>query len=295
MKRIGIDLGGTKTEIILTQENVLNVIKRKRVATNRDKGYAWIVELVANLINGYKPLIDEEYVIGMAIPGSIAPQTGLVQSANTTVLIGHPLKQDLEALVDHEVLLENDANCFALSEAILGAGQGKEMVLGIIMGTGMGGGIVHKGRIWRGIHNNAGEWGHTCLDFEGPECWCGQKGCMELYLSGIGVQRIYQEYTGKRKSLQEIYRNYEAGKDQHAQKTITDFVHYFGRCMANLINIFDPNILVIGGGVSNLPILYKAGQESTNRQLFNTKLPVPIVKNKLGDSSGIYGAAILAG
>ncbi len=295
MKRIGVDLGGTKTEIILTGENALDVIERKRIPTEREKGYTWIVQLVAGLIRDYQSLIDEEHVIGMAIPGSISPQTGLVQNANTTCLIDQPLKKDLEELVEHEVFMENDANCFALSEALMGAGQGKEMVLGIIMGTGMGGGIVHHGKIWKGVHDNAGEWGHICLDLDGPECWCGQKGCMELYLSGMGVQRIYQEYTNQTKTLQEIYRDYASENDPNAQKTMTDFIYYFGRCMASLINIFDPSILVIGGGVSNLPILYTEGQASANRQLFNTRLPVPIVKNELGDSSGIYGAALLAG
>lgn len=295
MKRIGIDLGGTKIEIMLTEENGIDVIERKRVPTNKSEGYRPLVKQIADLINEFQAKTDDELLIGIGIPGSISPKTGLVQNANTTCLIGEPLKADLESMVNHKVTVENDANCFALCEALLGAGKGYDLVLGIIMGTGMGGGIIQKGVIWEGINGNAGEWGHTCLDIHGPECWCGQLGCMEMYLSGTGIQRVYKEHAGAEKSLPDIYQDHLAKTDPHATQTIEDTIFNFGRCMANLVNIFDPDVIVIGGGASNLPILYDEGQESTNRQLFNKKLKVPILKNKMGDSSGIYGAAMLSG
>ncbi|MBF0276700.1 MAG: ROK family protein [SAR324 cluster bacterium] len=295
MKRIGVDLGGTKTEIILTGDNVLDIVERKRVPTIKDQGYERLIAQIAELINEFQSLVheDEEITIGMGIPGSVFPPTGLVQSANTQCLIGHPLKKDLEALIKHEIRIENDANCFALSEALIGAGKGHESVLGIIMGTGMGGGIVLSGKLRKGVHGNAGEWGHMALIVNGTKCWCGQNGCMELYLSGTGIQRIYQERTGKKRILQEIYQGYEAGSDLAAEEVFEEFIFNFGRGMANLITIFDPSIIVIGGGVSNLPILYSEGVSSTTRQSFRPELPIPIVKNQLGDSSGIFGAAML--
>ncbi len=296
MKRIGVDLGGTKTEIILTGENVFNTIERKRVPTIKNQGYQRLIAQIADLINAFLGLVNqgEEVMIGIGIPGSIFLPTGLVQSANTQCLIGHPLKKDLETLINHEISIENDANCFALSEALIGAGQGHESVLGMIMGTGMGGGIVFSGKLWKGTYGNAGEWGHMALIVNGAECWCGQRGCMELYLSGTGIQRLYQERTGKERMLPEIYQDYHSGNDPISVEVIQELIFNFGRGMANLIAIFDPSIIVVGGGVSNLPVLYTEGAASANRQAFRPELPIPIVQSKLGDSSGIYGAAMLA-
>lgn len=294
MKRIGLDLGGTKIEIMLTEENGIDVIERKRVPTQKQNGYEELLNQIAGLIKEFQAKVDGDYSVGMGIPGSVSPKTGLVQNANTTCLIGHPLPDDLEQLTGHKVTIENDANCFALSEALLGAGKGYGCVLGIIMGTGMGGGIVLNGELWHGINGNAGEWGHTCLDVNGPTCWCGQKGCMELYLSGTGIQRDYKEMAGKEKSLPDIYQSYLKKDDPHSEKTIENLIFNFGRCMANLVNIFDPDVIVVGGGVSNLPILYNEGQKSTDALLFNGEYPVPILKNKMGDSSGIFGAAMLS-
>ena len=293
MKHIGVDLGGTKIEIILTEDNVLNILERKRVKTHQHEGYEPLVAQVAGLIQDFLQLAQDEVTIGLGIPGSISPQNGVVQGGNTQCLNGHPLQKDLEALVEHPVHVENDANCFALSEALLGAGAGHEAVLGIIMGTGVGGGIVYSGKLWRGVHGNAGELGHMILKSEGLSCWCGRIGCMELYLSGVGIERIYQEQAGTPKPLPEIYQAHAEGTDPIATRVMEDFVENFGRGMGNLLTIFDPSILVLGGGVSNLPILYDQGATASIQHAFHPEFPVPIVQNKLGDSSGIYGAAML--
>lgn len=295
MRRIGVDLGGTKTEIILTEENVLEIIARKRVKTHQQEGYEPLVAQVAGLIEEYMLLAQDEVVIGLGVPGSISPQSGVVQGGNTRCLNGRPLKEDLEVLLGHSVHVENDANCFALSEALLGAGAGHKAVLGIIMGTGVGGGAVYSGKLWKGVHGNASELGHMILKSEGARCWCGRVGCMELYLSGVGIEGIYQEQAGRHKPLPEIYRSHMHGTDPIAGKVMADFVENFGRGMGNLLTIFDPSILVIGGGVSNLPILYEEGAAAAIKHSFHPECPVPIVQNKLGDSSGIYGAAMLGG
>lgn len=294
MKRIGIDLGGTKTEIILTTDDPFEVLHRKRVPTSQEKGYHFIIEQLANLIIEFRDLASDKTVVGMGIPGSINVKTGLVRNSNTQCLIGKRLKVDLEKKVNQAVWVENDANCFALSEARAGAGKGHKVVLGVIMGTGMGGGIVYNGELWSGLQGIAAEWGHTTIDIHGPLCWCGQRGCLEMYLSGTGISRMYKEKTGSVKSAEEIFSLFERQTDSNATEVIEEFLYYFGRGMANLINTIDPNLIVIGGGVSNLAILYDKGIEQTKNQLFNTELDTPIVKNCLGDSSGIFGAAILA-
>jgi len=293
-KRIAIDLGGTKTEIILTEDNPLQVLRRKRVPTQQEQGYDFILHQLADLIWEYKQECVELPKIGLGIPGSMSPRTGLVRNANTQCLIGQSLKKDLEQLVKQPVAIENDANCFTLSEALLGAGQGYDVVLGIIMGTGMGGGICLSGQLWRGSQGNAGEWGHASINFEGPQCWCGQRGCMELYLSGPAVEKHYYQLTKNKKSLKEINRDYENKTDLAAKKSIERLLVYFGRAMANLIASFDPHAIVIGGGLSNIPSLYTRGFEQTARQAFVDGLSTPILPNKLGDSSGIYGAALIA-
>ncbi len=295
MKRIGIDLGGTKTEIMLTEEDPTQIIERKRVPTNQEKGYDFILNQLAGLINDYQALCkDETPVVGMGIPGSISPTTGLVRNANTQCLIGHPLKADLENLVNNTVVVENDANCFAVAEALMGAGKGYRMVFGIIMGTGMGGGVVYDGKLIRGLTGNTGEWGHATIDVNGPKWWSGVNGAMEAYLSGTGFQRMYKEHTGQAKRLQEIYQDYQNG-EQAAKEVFEKFLFYFGYGMANLINAFDPDVVVIGGGVSNLPLLYNEGIEAIKPYIFNDEMVTPIVPNKMGDSGGIFGAALAAG
>ncbi len=295
INRIGIDLGGTKTEIMLTEENPQNILKRKRVSTQQEKGYTFIINQLSELIIDYLRYCQQDPLIGIGIPGSINQKTGLVRNSNTICLNGKPLKTDLEALVKLPVLVENDANCFALSEALLGAGKGKDTVLGLIMGTGMGGGIIRNGKIWNGLHGIAGEFGHTSIDYDGRECWCGEKGCLERYISGTAVEQQYESITGSRLKLNAIYEFYKEGKNDAAKQVIDDLLNHFSRGIANINTAFDPDIIVIGGGVSNIPLLYSRGADQIRKMTFSDGCSTPILKNKLGDSSGIFGAALLSG
>lgn len=293
--RIAVDMGGTKIEIMLTGATPLDVIQKERVRTEKEFGYQHLVSQLAHLILKYVALCDEPPLIGIGIPGSINPQTHLVRNANTTCLIGHPLQEDLEKLVGLPINFENDANCLALSEATFGAGKGYKMVMGIILGTGLGGGLVIDGKLWTGTQGIAGEWGHLSMNFNGPKCWCGNNGCMEMYLSGTAAEANYKAKTGKFKKLNDIYLAYETKSDPHAVDVIEEYLKLFGYGVANLISSYDPDIVVLGGGVSNIPILYTQGVEKIAEHVFNDGLVTPIVQNKLGDSSGIFGAAIAAG
>ncbi len=294
-KRIGIDLGGTKTEIILTHDDPLDIIHRKRVPTLQEKGYNHILQQLVELIKECLDLSDETPVIGVGIPGSISPETGLVRNANTTCLNGNPFKKDLERQIKLPVFMENDANCFALSEALLGAGRGHEIVLGLIMGTGMGGGVAKDRRVIQGRHGILGEFGHTSIDYNGRDCWCGAKGCLERYISGPAVEQQYVERCGTKLGLREIYERYQSKSDSIAMEVVEEFITFFGRGLANLITAFDPGIVVIGGGLSNIPLLYSKGADLARSQVFSDECTTPVVKNELGDSSGIFGAALLAG
>lgn len=293
--RIAVDMGGTKIEIMMTGPNPLDVIHKERVPTEKEFGYEHLVSQLANLILKYVALCNEPPLIGIGIPGSINPQTQLVRNANTTCLIGHPLQQDLEKAIGLPVTFENDANCLALSEATFGAGKGYRMVMGIILGTGLGGGLVIDGQIWDGAQGIAGEWGHLSINFNGPKCWCGNNGCMEQYLSGTAAEKHYQDLTGTSRKLTDIYSAYEKKSDPNAEIVIENYLHLFGYGLANLISSCDPDIVVLGGGVSNIPILYTRGVEEVTKHVFNDGLITPIVQNKMGDSSGIFGAAIAAG
>ncbi|MDT8448234.1 MAG: ROK family protein [bacterium] len=292
-RRIGIDLGGTKTEVLLSEQNPLEVIERKRVPTGQEKGYGFIVEQIAGLVKDFLKVCDEPPAIGIGIPGTLNHKTGLVRNANTQCLIGQPFKADLEKAIGQPVYVENDANCFALSEALFGAGKGYGRVMGIIMGTGMGGGLVENGRIWSGSMGIAAEFGHSTINYNGPECWCGNKGCLEMYISGSGAERHYKELTGQTKKLAQIYADFEAGEGA-AQECINTLLFHFGLGLGNLITCFDPDVVVIGGGASNLPILYDQGVAQIRSHIFNDELTTPILKNQLGDSSGVFGAALLA-
>lgn len=295
MNRIGIDLGGTKTAIMLTKANPLEIIDRKRVPTQQEKGYEFIIKQLADLVKDYLKQCQRDPLVGIGIPGSINKNTGLVRNSNTLCLNGKPLKADLQDLLNLPVTVENDANCFALSEALLGAGKGKETVLGLIMGTGMGGGIVRNGEIWQGFHGIAGEFGHTSIDYAGRKCWCGERGCLERYISGTAVEQQYETISGKRLSLKSIHEKYKSGNDAAAKQVMEELVDYFGRGIANINTAFDPDIIVVGGGVSNISLLYSEGAKLIRKRTFSDGCSTPVVKNKLGDSSGIYGAALLSG
>jgi fructokinase len=215
-----------------------------------------------------------------------------MKNSNTTCLNGKTFKADLEKKLGRKILIENDANCFALAEAVKGAGRGKKMVFGVIMGTGCGGGIVYQGEVITGRQSIAGEWGHMSIDPHGPDCYCGKKGCVETYISGGGLENRYHDLTGKKIPLTDIMEKYRQG-DSDAIKIINAFFDNFGRSLSNLINVLDPDIVVLGGGLSNMDELYTSGIGHVRKYIFNDSLETEIVKNQCGDSAGVWGAALI--
>ncbi|NDF29566.1 MAG: ROK family protein [Nitrososphaeria archaeon] len=286
MHKIGIDLGGTKIEGICLDEN-LNVIQRKRIPTNQQNGYRHIVDSIVSLTNELSKNISD-YSVGICTPGAISKKTGLIKNSNTQCLIGMPLKEDLQKALDKRIAMENDANCFAMAEAKLGSGIGFDVVFGVIMGTGVGGGIVINGKIHNGRTNIAGEWGHHKLHHNGNACYCGKCGCVETYISGPALEKRWTELTGKTQSVPEIIKNLD-----DAQKWKQEFLDNFGIGLANVIDILDPDVIVLGGGLSNIDFLYTQGKQSVYDNVFSDVVDTPILRNKLGDSAGVFGAALL--
>ena len=289
MHKIGIDLGGTKTEGILLDEKY-DIIERKRIKTPQENGYDSIVKSITFLINDLKKKTSEKTSIGLCTPGVTDPNSGLIKNSNTQCLIGMPLKNDLENILDQKILMENDANCFALAESLLGSAKDHEVVFGVIMGTGVGGGIVINGTIHKGRSNIAGEWGHHILHPNGNECYCGKRGCVETYISGPALERRWFEITGTKESLQSITQNLSFEK---AEQWKSEFLENFGMALANVVDILDPDVIVLGGGVSNVSFLYDEGKKAVYEKVFSDLVNTPILKNKLGDSAGVFGACLL--
>ena len=289
MHKIGIDLGGTKTEGILLDEKY-DIIERKRIKTPQENGYDSIVKSITFLINDLKKKTSEKTSIGLCTPGVTDPNSGLIKNSNTQCLIGMPLKNDLENILDQEILMENDANCFALAESLLGSAKDHEVVFGVIMGTGVGGGIVINGTIHKGRSNIAGEWGHHILYPNGNECYCGKQGCVETYISGPALERRWFEITGTKESLQSITQNLSFEK---AEQWKSEFLENFGMALANVVDILDPDVIVLGGGVSNVSFLYDEGKKAVYEKVFSDLVNTPILENKLGDSAGVFGACLL--
>jgi fructokinase len=290
--KIGIDLGGTKIEGVVLDPNGGEII-RKRIPTEREQGYRHILNRLKSLHDELAATVPgQPTTFGIGTPGAISPRTGLLKNSNTTCLNGQPVKADLERLLGRKIEIQNDANCFALAEALLGAGRGRKLVFGVIMGTGCGGGIVHRGEVLGGAQAIAGEWGHMCLDPHGPRCYCGQLGCVETFISGRGLENRFAEKFGGRRSFQEIEREYQAGETR-AVEFMREFFDHFGRALANLIDILDPDIVVIGGGVSNFKAIYSDGAAAVRKYVFTDELETPIVRNQLGDSAGVLGAALV--
>ena len=289
MNKIGIDLGGTKIEGILTDKNY-NPIKRKRIPTNQNNGYNSILESIKNLILELTRESNEKISIGICTPGALSLDSGLIKNSNTQCLIGQDLKNDLKNILHHDISIENDANCFALAETKLGAGKNSDVVFGVIMGTGVGGGIVINGKIHHGRTNIAGERGHHCLHPNGNRCYCGNKGCVETYISGPALEKYWYELTNKELSLPDIISNSEEIIFKNWKQMVLD---NFGLALANVIDILDPDMIVLGGGVSNLNFLYDEGKNSVYDKVFSDIVDTPIVKNKLGDSAGVFGACML--
>jgi fructokinase len=283
MNGIGIDLGGTKIEALALDEAGREVF-RKRVPTPRGD-YAATIAAVASLVREIG-----EGSVGVGIPGALSHVTGLVKNANSTWLIGKPLKQDLESALGRPVRIENDANCFALSEATDGAGKGARVVFGVILGTGVGGGIVVDGKVLTGANSIAGEWGHNPLpaptpeDLPHPACYCGRTGCIETYLSGPGLARDHERRTGQRLRPEEVVLH---------EKTMARYLERLARALASVINVLDPEVIVLGGGMSNVARLYTEVPRLWTRHVFSDHVATRLAPPVHGDSSGVRGAAWL--
>jgi predicted NBD/HSP70 family sugar kinase len=295
----GIDLGGTKIEgaILESKENP-RVLHRLRVPTEAGLGYEHIIGQVKKLVEALSAESGiQPHAIGLGHPGTLDPQTGTIKNANTTALIGKPFDKDLAQALGVPVKLANDANCFAVAEALMGAAPevvpNAEVVFGVIMGTGVGGGVVVRGKVINGRQGIGGEWGHNFLDESGGACYCGKVGCVETIISGPALERFYARLSGQALHLPEIARRAQEGADADAVKTMKHLIHYFGKAIAVVINILDPDVVVIGGGVGNLDQLYQAGVAEAAKHIFNTRIDTVFVKPKLGDSAGVFGAALL--
>ncbi len=287
MYKLGVDLGGTKTEAVLLDVN-FNVIKRKRIPTPKDD-YQKILNSMSSLIMEISEGISD-YSLGICTPGAISKQTGLIKNSNTQCLIGKSLKADLENKLGKKISMENDANCFAMAEATLGAAADFDLVFGVILGTGIGGGIVINKKLHTGRSNIGGEWGHHTLHRNGNQCYCGKTGCVETYISGPSLESHWTQLTGKSQHLPEILTDVD---NEYWEKWKNEFVENFGYGLANVIDILDPDAIVLGGGLSNIDFLYTEGKESVYDKVFSDLIDTPILKNKLGDSAGVFGACML--
>jgi fructokinase len=291
--RLGIDLGGTKTEIVALAADGA-VALRRRVATPKD--YDSLIRGIAELVSGVEAELGARGSIGMAIPGSESFGSHLIKNANTVYLNGKPLRRDLEAALGRSVRLANDANCFALSEASDGAAAGAGTVFGVIAGTGVGGGVVIGGQVLGGAHGIGGEWGHIPLPAPSivevqtaPPCYCGKLGCLEVWCSGPGLAADFKRATGREASAEQI----AASQGTEEVAAMDRLVDRFARAMATMVNILDPDVIVMGGGLSNAERLYRDLPPLVETYAFNLGGPPRIVKNLHGDSSGVRGAAWL--
>ena len=289
MNRIGIDLGGTKIEGILTDEKYAT-ITRKRVPTNQEQGYNSILESIKNLVLELTEESNEDVSIGVCTPGALSLDSGLIKNSNTQCLIGKDLQNDLKNILGHDISIENDANCFALAESKLGSGKNSNLVFGVIMGTGVGGGIIMDGNIHHGRSNIAGEWGHHCLHTGGNNCYCGNKGCVETYISGPALEKDWSKLSGLNQSLPQIIKNSDNPYFDNWKKS---FLDNFALSLSNVIDILDPDIVILGGGLSNINFLYDEGKNAVYEKVFSDIVDTPIVKNELGDSAGVFGACLL--
>jgi fructokinase len=294
--RIGIDLGGTKIEAAaLDGEGAIRY--RRRIATPSGD-YAGTIRAVRGLVEGLERELGQTGTVGIGIPGAISPATGLVKNANSTCLIGHPFDRDLAAALGRPVRLANDADCFALSEAVDGAAAGAATVFGVILGTGVGGGVVVRGRLLQGPNAIAGEWGHLPLpwpqDHERPgaPCYCGKLGCVETFVSGPGLARDHAAATGEALSALEIAGRADAG-DPRADATLRRYEDRLARALAAVINLIDPHVIVLGGGLGQISRLYRTVPALWGRYVFSDTVATPLVPPRYGDSSGVRGAAWL--
>lgn len=294
--RIGIDLGGTKIEALALASGG-EELRRIRVATPRHN-YAETLSAIARLVHALEADLGRQATVGVGIPGTVVRSSGLVKNANSTWLNGQPLERDLSAALAREVRCENDANCLALSEATDGSGAGYRVVFAVILGTGCGGGLAIEGRVQEGLHSVAGEWGHNSLpwprldEVPGPACYCGKSGCIETWISGTGLGKDYQRVTGSPLSGKQVTEAADRG-DAQAVAAIRRLEDRIARGFASLVNVIDPDVIVIGGGLSLLDSIYRNVPPLLENYGFGGGIHTPIAPARHGDSSGVRGAAWL--
>jgi len=293
---LGVDLGGTKIEVAALDGQGV-IVQRRRIATPQGD-YRQSVQAIVNLVVALEDELGISGTVGIGVPGSISPTTGLIRNANSTCLNGKPFKQDIEQLLKRPVAVSNDANCFALSESTEGAAAGASSVFAVIMGTGTGSGLVMNGHVINGANGIAGEWGHNPLPWPssaenpGPDCWCGLQGCIETWLSGPAMTRDHQESTGVEMGADLIVAASKDG-NQQAEKTLQRYEHRLARALAQIINVLDPEVIVLGGGMSNIKRLYTTVPAIWNAYIFSAGINTQLVAPVYGDSSGVRGAAWL--
>jgi predicted NBD/HSP70 family sugar kinase len=287
----GIDLGGTKIEGVVMDRESRAILARLRASTEAAGGYEHILDRISGVVVDLEKEsgLRRPGRIGVGTPGSSDPASGLMRNCNTTVLNGRPLHTDLENTLGVDVRLANDANCFALAEATMGAGKGYGVVFGVITGTGVGGGIVVDGRVLDGLNGIAGEWGHNELEPNGEPCYCGKKGCVETVLSGPALERYYERLTGRSLPLSQI----AASDEPAAMDTMSRLVSMFGKACSVVVNILDPDVIILGGGVGNVPYFTQNAVDSLKGWVFHDRPATPVIRPMLGDSAGVFGAAIL--
>jgi N-acetylglucosamine kinase len=297
MRRFGIDLGGTKIEgVVVDPARPDRALCRLRVPTEGSRGYSHVIAQVAKLVAMLEQGSGARRPswIGIGTPGVIDPAAGVLKNSNTTCLNGHRMREDLAAALGVEARLANDANCFALAEAAFGAGRNRRVVVGLILGTGCGGGVVVDGRVLEGLHGIAGEWGHNPICGERTPCYCGRRGCVETVISGPALERFYRKRAGRRVAMPAIAVRAAAG-ERAARATLRRLRDKFAVAIAAVINILDPDAVVVGGGVGNLGLLYsEETRQAVLRHVFNTELRTEFLRPALGDSAGVFGAAMLS-
>jgi len=293
----GIDLGGTKIEgAVIDPAKPDKAVCRLRLPTGGAKGYAHIIRQIVKLVGMLEREsgIARPALIGFGTPGVLDPKSGILKNSNTTCLNGRRLRDDLTRALGVEVRIANDANCCALAEAKFGAGRNRRVVMGLILGTGCGGGIVVDGQVLNGIQGIAGEWGHNPIRGEKTPCYCGRYGCVETVISGPSLERYYKKRTGRAVPLPEIVQRAASGEGA-ARATLQRLKSKFGEAIAAVINILDPDAIVIGGGVGNIDLLYtEETRQAVLKYVFNTDLQTEFLKPQLGDSAGVFGAAMLS-
>ncbi len=295
MIRFGIDLGGTKTEIIALDESRSELLRRREPTPAGD--YDAMVALIARLVREAEIEIGKRGSVGLGTPGALSPATLTLRNSNSQCLNGRPLKKDVERAIGREIRIGNDANCFALSEAVDGAARGASIAFGAILGTGVGGGIVVEGRVLEGANAIAGEWGHNPLpwpladELPGPPCYCGRSGCIETFLSGPGLAFDHARVTGEKLAPEDIAAR--AAHDDAASSTLARYEERLARALASVINVLDPHVIVLGGGLSNVERLYSNVPKLLTQWIFSDVVRTKLVRNYHGDSSGVRGAALL--